>query len=97
MSLYLGIDSSTQSITGLVIDTDGGDMELELSVQFDEAYAASYDVANGVLDLGDGQMHSPPLMWTEALEALFDRLRDSGSDLGGIAAVAGSGQQHGTV
>ena len=97
MGRYLGIDSSTQSITGLVIDTDGGDMELELSVQFDEAYAASYGVANGVLDLGDGQMHSPPLMWTEALEALFDRLRDSGCDLGGIAAVAGSGQQHGTV
>ena len=35
-------------------------------------------------------------MWAEGLDLLFERLRDR-SDLSELEAVAGSGQQHGTV
>ena len=97
MGKYLGIDSSTQSMTGLVIDTDEGRILAEESVNFDAHFKAAYGVENGVLHLGEGQVHSSPLMWAEALDLLLQFLRKKGCDLGEIQAVAGSGQQHGTV
>lgn len=97
MGNFLGIDSSTQSMTGIVIDTDRSAIVAEASVSFDEHYGEHYGVTNGVIDLGDGRIHSAPLMWAEALEQLCCQLRDAGVDLRSIRAVAGSGQQHGTV
>jgi xylulokinase len=96
MGRFLGIDASTQSMTGLVIDTQDGAIVAETSVNFDEEYGAKYGVTNGVLDLGDGQVHSDPLMWAEALEEMLRRLA-AVTDVASIAAIAGSGQQHGTV
>lgn len=44
----------------------------------------------------DGRIVSPTLMWVEALDLMLQRL--SGKlDFGKIAAVSGSGQQHGSV
>ena len=97
MSKYLGIDSSTQSITGLLIDTESQTIIAEESINFDEHFKATYGVENGVFDLGDGAVHSAPLMWAEALDLLLQTLRDLGHDLSQIAAITGSGQQHGTV
>lgn len=96
MGKYLGIDASTQSMTGMVIDWDAGRICLELSVNFDEHFAATYGIENGVFDLGGGQVHSSPLMWAQALDLLFERLRE-GCDLADVDAISGSGQQHGTV
>ena len=62
MSKYLGIDSSTQSITGLLIDTESQTIIAEESINFDEHFKATYGVENGVFDLGDGAVHSAPLM-----------------------------------
>ncbi|MEE3039577.1 MAG: FGGY family carbohydrate kinase [Candidatus Latescibacterota bacterium] len=97
MGNFLGIDASTQSLTGLVIDPVTGQIIAEESVNFDEHFSHRYVVANGVIDLGDGVVHSPPLMWVEALEILFRQLDASGVKMASIDAVAGSGQQHGTV
>ncbi len=97
MGNFLGIDASTQSVTGLVIDSTTNQITTEESINFDEHFASLYGVENGVLDLGDGVIHSPPLMWVQGLELLFDRLRQTGLDLTTIDAIAGSGQQHGTV
>ena len=55
MSKYLGIDSSTQSITGLLIDAEQRAIVAEESINFDEYFKATYGVVNGVLDLGDGR------------------------------------------
>jgi xylulokinase len=41
--------------------------------------------------------HADPRLWAAALELLLERLCQAGADLGSIAAVSGSGQQHGTV
>ena len=97
MAKYLGLDASTQSITGIIIDTDAGTITAEESVNFDDHFADDYGIENGVVDLGGGVVHSYPLIWVEALEKLLDELRQGGHDLGEISAVAGSGQQHGTV
>ena len=97
MSKYLGIDSSTQSLTGLVIDAKNGCIDAEVSINFDAHFKGRYGVENGVIELGNGAVHSAPLMWAEALDLLMVALKDHGVDLGQIAAIAGSGQQHGTV
>ena len=97
MSKYLGIDASTQSITGLLIDAEQRAIVAEASINFDEHFKTTYGVVNGVLDLGAGVVHSAPLMWAEALDLLLQTLADQGHDLGAVRAVAGSGQQHGTV
>jgi xylulokinase len=97
MGKYLGIDASTQSMTGLIIDTQSGRIEAEESINFDAHFKTLYGIASGVIDLGGGVVHSAPLMWAEALDLLLRTLRDQGGDLGRIQAVAGSGQQHGTV
>ncbi|MCC7263083.1 MAG: carbohydrate kinase [Candidatus Latescibacteria bacterium] len=97
MGKYLGLDSSTQSLTGLIIDTRTGQLEAEVSIPFDAHFKAAYGIDKGVLHLGGGQVHSAPLMWAEALDLLLQTLRDQGHDLGQIEAIAGSGQQHGTV
>ena len=97
MSKYLGLDSSTQSMSGLIIDTESGRIAAEESINFDAHFKGIYGIENGVLDQGGGQIHSCPLMWAEALDLLLQTLKDRGHDLGQIAAIAGSGQQHGTV
>jgi xylulokinase len=97
MAQYLGIDSSTQSISGLIIDTESCTIVDEVSINFDEHFATQYDAENGVIDQGNGVVHSYPLMWVDGLERLLDALREAGHDLSAISAVSGSGQQHGTV
>ena len=97
MSKYLGIDSSTQSMTGLIIDTANERIAVEESVAFDDHFKSTYNIENGVLELGKAQVHGVPLMWAEALDLLLSILCDKGVDLGQISAIAGSGQQHGTV
>lgn len=97
MGKYLGLDSSTQSLTGLIIDTDECAITTEISINFDAHFAARYGVENGVIELNDGAVHSAPLMWADALDLLFETLRTEGVELGEIGAIAGSGQQHGTV
>lgn len=45
----------------------------------------------------NGRIVSPTIMWVEALDLILDRLQKSKLDFGKIAAVSGSGQQHGSV
>lgn len=100
--LFLGIDSSTQSMTGVLIDPRGGGEPwlLETSVRFDDYYREAYGIQDGVVKRGN-EVWSNPLMWVEALDLLMTQLRqkaaDAGCKLDAVKAVAVSGQQHGTV
>ena len=95
--LFLGLDSSTQSLTGTVIDLDAQEVIFEESINFDQAFP-DYGTQHGVLISEDPQIvHTPPLIWVEALELIMQRLVDAGVDMGAILAVSGSGQQHGSV
>jgi xylulokinase len=94
---FLGLDASTQSLSAVVIDYDRGDRVHEHSVNFDQALP-QYGTRSGVLPNADpGLTHAPPLMWIEALDLLLLEMADQGVDLHTILAVAGSGQQHGSV
>jgi len=96
--LYLGLDSSTQSLTAVVVEIDGNERRvvLETSVNFDEALP-HYGTRNGVLPDSDPAVGiAPPMMWAEALDVMMGRLAKA-IDVGTIAAISGSAQQHGSV
>ncbi|MCH8510143.1 MAG: carbohydrate kinase [Kiritimatiellae bacterium] len=95
--LFLGLDSSTQSLSSVLIDLDSGKILDDRSINFDSALP-DYRTQNGVLrDKDPTVVHSPPLMWADALDLLFQQLKKDKLPLGEILAVSGSGQQHGSV
>ncbi len=95
--LFLGLDASTQSLSAIVIDYDSRSIVHNVSLNFDEALA-HYKTQNGVLPNADPLIkHSPPLMWVEALDLVFQQMKEAGVALGNILAISGSGQQHGSV
>jgi xylulokinase len=94
---YLGLDSSTQSLSALLIDADSGAVVIDRSVVFGQRLP-HYGSPNGFLPHPDPRVrHSDPLMWVEALDLLLGDLRAAGVDLGGVRGVSGAGQQHGSV
>ena len=99
MPLYLGLDSSTQGLTAIVISIEDGDRRVafESSLSFDEVLP-HYGTTHGVLPRADPKVAtSSPLMWAEALDLMMARVATSGLDLQQLAAVSGSAQQHGSV
>jgi xylulokinase len=97
MSLYMGLDSSTQSLSAMIIDSASGAVIVDESVNFG-IDLPEYGSPNGFLP-HDNELvkHSDPLMWVAGLELLFTRLRDAGAPLAEVRAISGSGQQHGSV
>jgi xylulokinase len=115
VALYIGFDSSTQSLTATVIETEAGNgrqaadsgprtadsgrrrVVAEHVLVFDEALP-EFGTSRGVRTSADGRtVTAPPAMWVAALDAMLERLRDSGLDLSAVRAVSGSAQQHGSV
>ncbi len=94
--MFLGLDSSTQSLTAVLIDPASGEMACQLSVNFG-ADLPQYGSPSGFIPGGaDGEVHANPLMWLDALDLLFNRLAKT-TDLSKVEMIAGSGQQHGSV
>ena len=108
MPLYLGLDSSTQSLTAMLLEvadlgkTNPDDNRnraviFEHSISFDTELP-HYGTEHGVLPNDDPSVAvSPPLMWAEALDRMFEAIVATGLDLSQLAAIAGSAQQHGSV
>ncbi|KAK6940310.1 Carbohydrate kinase, FGGY, N-terminal [Dillenia turbinata] len=96
-SLFLGLDSSTQSLKATVLDANLNVVASEI-VHFDSELP-HYKTKDGVYrdQSVSGRIVSPTLMWVEALDLLFQKLTNSKLDFGKISAVSGSGQQHGSV
>lgn len=95
-ALFLGIDLSTQSCKAMVVDSK---FELKYSarVGFDEDMPR-YKTKDGVHQAPGGHVTSPTLMWVEALELVLRRLKEEAKcPMDQIYAIAGSGQQHGSV
>ena len=94
--MYLGIDSSTQSLSGMLIDLESGRILQEASVNFG-ADLPHYSAPSGFIPGGsNGEVHSDPRMWLEALDLMLSRL-SAQTSLATVKAVGGSGQQHGSV
>jgi xylulokinase len=98
-SLYLGLDCSTQSLSAVVLEAVGDRhrVVVQFSLPFDSTLPA-YGTHHGVLPRTDpAVVHSSPLMWVEALDLALGTLASNSLDLGRLAAVSGSAQQHGSV
>ena len=94
--MFLGLDSSTQSLTAVLIDPAAGEITCQLAVNFG-GDLPQYGAPSGFIPGGaDGEVHSNPLLWLDALDLLFSRLAAT-TDLSKVAMIAGSGQQHGSV
>lgn len=97
MSLVLGLDSSTQSLSAVILDTAVGAVVAGHSVNFGTDLP-HYHQPHGYDESGKrGEVHANPLMWVEALDLLLGRMTEAGVDFSKIEAVSGSGQQHGSV
>jgi xylulokinase len=101
--LYVGLDSSTQSLSVVVLERSrhGHRVVLERSFQFDDElprYGTEHGVyvGRGSRSSPGGEVLSSPLMWAEALDIMLGRVADD-VDVSRIAAICGSAQQHGSV
>jgi len=98
MAIYLGLDSSTQSLSAVAIDYDRRKLVLDYSINFDERLP-QFKTQGGVLpnaEPASNVAHSDPLMWLAAFERLFSEI-GAKLDLTRVRAISGSGQQHGSV
>jgi xylulokinase len=93
--MYLGLDSSTQSLKGIIIDPASGTIAARAAVifatdlpQFPAAFPPSGDPL---------EKHADPRLWLAALDLLCARLAETGAPLGKVECIGGSGQQHGSV
>jgi len=100
MAIYLGFDSSTQSLSVVAIEVAGSRRSViyEHAINFDESFPA-YKTENGVLPHDDPLVaRSSPLLWAEALDRLMGIIvKESGIPVEKTRAISGSGQQHGSV
>ena len=97
MARFLGLDASTQSLSGLIIDMDTGKVCANHSVVFGERLPRFHSPKGFLVHEDPRVKHSDPLMWVEALELLLGDLVKAGVDLGSVRGVSGAGQQHGSV
>lgn len=97
MGFYLGIDASTQGMKALLIDSVNVAVSEPVSVNFGRDLP-EYHSPQGFLIVNDPyRKHADPLMWLEALDLLFTRIKAAGWPLQEIEGISGSAQQHGSV
>jgi len=97
MGLFLGLDSSTQSLSALVIDSDAGQVVLQEAVNFGQDLP-EYGSPHGFLPNENPQLrHADPLLWVAALDRLLGKIAARGFDFAAVRGVSGAGQQHGSV
>jgi xylulokinase len=102
VSIYLGLDSSTQSVTATAIDA--GERAGRRAILFERTFRYDdelprYGTTHGVLPSPDPKVvHAPPQMWSEALDRMIETLvRQTDVDWRRLKAISGSAQQHGSV
>ncbi|XP_073276982.1 xylulose kinase 2-like [Primulina huaijiensis] len=96
-SYFLGFDSSTQSLKATVLDANLNIVAYDI-INFDSELS-HYKTKDGVYrdPSVNGRIVSPTIMWVEALDLILQRLEKLKLNFGKIAAISGSGQQHGSV
>jgi len=94
--MFLGLDSSTQSLTAVIMDPSAGTIVCQLSVNFGSELPQYLSPSGFIPGGAGGEVHANPAMWLEALDLLLSRLATA-RDLSKVKVIAGSGQQHGSV
>lgn len=94
--VFLGFDLSTQQLKALAIDNDLNIIH-ETSVHFDNDLP-KYKTQGGVHKHEDNlTVTAPCLLWVQAWDLLFDRMKSEGFDFKSVVCMSGTGQQHGSV
>jgi xylulokinase len=97
--LSLGLDSSTQSLTAVLIDIDNGTVVREHSVSYRGDPRLSgwgFDHREMIVPPREpGEADQPPKLFLASLDAIFADLAAAGVPLGEVAVINTSGQQHG--
>ncbi len=98
-TLSLGLDSSTQSLSAVVVDFARGEIVYEKSLDYardPRLNRYGIDFATYVVPPRQpGEADQPPAMYLASLDALFSDMNGDGVDMSGIAVINDSGQQHG--
>lgn len=94
-ALFLGLDSSTQSLKATVLNAHFC-INSSHSVHFDSELP-HYNTQDGVHRGAAGRVTAPVLMWVEALELLFNKMKQDEFPFSRVIGISGSGQQHGSV
>ncbi|KAJ3161117.1 hypothetical protein HDU86_007739 [Geranomyces michiganensis] len=92
--LFCGFDLSTSSLKITVIDSERN-VFLEQAINFDRDLP-EYGTSGGT-NVDGAVASAPTMMWVAALDLLFSRLHGGSFPFARVAAVSGSGQQHGSV
>ena len=98
--LALGLDSSTQSLSAIVIDMDTAEKCFEHSLDYRaDARLNRFGIGEDYIlpPREEGEAEQPPLMYLASLDAMFTDMREAGVALENIIAINTSGQQHGHV
>ena len=98
--LALGLDSSTQSLSAVVIDIDTAEKCFEHSLDYRaDARLNHFGIGEDYIlpPREEGEAEQPPLMYLASLDALFADMRAAGIPLENIRLINTSGQQHGHV
>lgn len=95
--LFLGFDLSTQQLK--VIVTNEKLVHLNTyNVEFDKVYKEKYNIHKGVrVNEATGEIVSPVLMWLDALNYVFDAMKDDNFPFARVKGISGSGMQHGSI
>ncbi len=98
--LALGLDSSTQSLSAVVIDIDTAEKCFEHSLDYRaDARLNQFGIGEDYIlpPREEGEAEQPPLMYLASLDAMFTDMREAGVPLESIRLINTSGQQHGHV
>ncbi len=98
--LALGLDSSTQSLSAIVIDIDTAEKCFAHSLDYRaDARLNGFGIGEDYIlpPREEGEAEQPPLMYLASLDAMFTDMREAGVALENIIAINTSGQQHGHV
>ncbi len=99
MSLYLGVDLSTQSLSVCVYDSKSMEVIKEKSISFSnvpEITKSSMDRDTLLIPQKDGQAEQDPMIFLMAIDRLFEEFSKE-FDLHQIKGIQFSAQQHGHI
>ncbi len=98
--LALGLDSSTQSLSAVVIDIDTAAKCFEHALDYRaDARLNQFGIGEDYIlpPREEGEAEQPPLMYLASLDAMFADMREAGVALENVRCINTSGQQHGHV
>eukprot|EP01080_Neovahlkampfia_damariscottae_P006217 gene6217-10223_t len=93
--MFLGLDLGTQSLKAILISQDLSVVD-EFTVNFQEELRKYFTLVDGVR-IQDLEAMVPTLMWVEALDLLFQKMKNKKIEFDHIKCISGSAQQHGSV